>query len=81
MKGRTKVVAAGWLQVGGRVLTPEIEAAYFADEMARLREDIKNAEFRAKLFAAKQEKAPVMGTEAGPRWYRGRTDLDNQAIN
>jgi hypothetical protein len=68
-----KIVAEGWLCGLNRKVPVEIEAAYLADEMAMIRDDVKRAEFRAKLFAARQKtKAPTCEVEAVPM-YRGKS--------
>lgn len=80
-----KLIAAGWVQKKSEMSESEIEAAYLADEMERLRYNVKVAEFCAKLFAAKQEKKPQVGLALEavkqPRWYRGQSNLDNQCLN
>lgn len=79
-----KLIAAGWLRKC-KVPFIGVEAAFLADEMGRIRDDVKWAEFRAKLFAARREKQTKVGLGVDAiqqsRWYCGQTNLDAQFFN
>lgn len=64
-----KMIAKGWLQMGGSKVVPiAIETAFLADEMARVRDEIKTT-------------APVALTTEATRLYRGKANLDGQYVN